>query len=81
MRKLVPLAALAAALAVAACDKPRTQSSAYNNSGASATPAMPAEQPAQAATTPAPAEPQQPQATTSPATSDTASPSAAPVTK
>ena len=76
MRKLVPVAALAAALAVAACDKPRTQSSAYNNSGASATPAMPAEPPAQQAS--APVEPQQPQATTSPATSDTASPNTAP---
>ena len=73
MRSIVPVAALAAALAVAACDKPRTQSSAYNNSGASATPAMPAEPPARQAAAPA-----EPQPTTSPATSDTASPNTAP---
>ena len=53
MRSILPVAALAAAaLAVAACDKPRTQS-AYINSGASATPAMPAgSPPSQPATVP-----------------------------
>ena len=53
MRSFLPVAALAAAaLAVAACDKPRTQS-AYINSGTSATPAMPAGSlPSQPATVP-----------------------------
>lgn len=70
MRFLLPVAAVAAAaLAVAACDKPGTQS-AYNNSGASATPAIPAEQ---LAATPAPVQPSQ-----APAVSDTTSPSTAP---
>ena len=73
MRKLVPVAALAAALAVAACDKPRTQSSAYNNSGASATPAMP---PASAPSETAETVPK-PLASQAPAVSDTTSPSTA----
>ena len=80
MRFLLEVAAVAAAaLGLAACDKPLTQS-AYNNSGASATPAMPAEQ----SSTPPAAPAQQapvgdPAAAVSqaPAVSDTASPSAA----
>lgn len=84
MRFLIPVAAVAAAaLAVAACDKPRTQS-AYINSGASATPAMPAEQaPAQspAETVPQPVTSQSApaglSASQAPAVSDTTSPSTA----
>ena len=81
MKRFLPMAALAlGALALGACDKPRTNS-AYNNSGQSATPLMPAEPPTQA-TAPAPdANPAPaPQAVTSaPATSDTTSPAAPPV--
>ena len=43
MKRFLPMAALAlGALALGACDGPRTNS-AYNNSGQSATPMMPAE--------------------------------------
>ena len=84
MKRLLPVAAIAlAALTLAACDKPRTNS-AYNNSGASATPLMPADPPSQALTA-APdaaataATPAQATVTTAPATSDTASPSTAPM--
>ncbi len=84
MKPIHPVAAIAlVALTLAACDKPRTNS-AYNNSGASATPLMPADPPAQsvvaapdaAATAATPAESA---VTTAPATSDTASPSTAPL--
>lgn len=76
MRKILPLAAAAAAaLALGACDKPRTNS-AYINSGQSATGAMPAE-PLAPPQTPEQAPP--PAVTTAPATSDTASPNTAPV--
>jgi hypothetical protein len=66
--KLSPsLAILAiAAATLAACDRPKTQSTAYNNSGKSAATAPATES---TATTPTP--------TTAPATSDTASPTAA----
>ena len=87
MRYLLSVAAVAAAaLAVAACDKPRTQS-AYNNSGVSATPAMPAEQapsqtPAESAAQPMSSGMSAPAGPTAwsqaPAVSDTASPSTAP---
>lgn len=84
MKRLLPLAAIAlVALNLAACDKPRTNS-AYNNSGTSATPLMPAELPSQAVTA-APdaaataATPAEATVTTAPATSDTASPSTAPM--
>ena len=78
MKRHLPVAAIAlAALTLAACDQPRTNS-AYNNSGASATPLMPANPPAETAPAapdaPAPA---QSAVTTAPATSDTASPSTA----
>ena len=84
MKRLLPVAAIAlVALTLAACDKPRTNS-AYNNSGASATPLMPADPPSQAvpaapdaaATAATPAEAA---VTTATATSDTASPSTAPM--
>ena len=81
MKRLLPVAALAlSALAIGACDKPRTNS-AYNNSGQSATPLMPAAPPAQAAA-PAPeatAAPAPQPATSSTATSDTTSPAVPPV--
>lgn len=84
MKRLLPVAAIAlVALTLAACDKPRT-SSAYNNSGTSATPLMPADPPSQAVAA-APdaagtaASPAQSAVTTAPATSDTASPSTAPM--
>lgn len=85
MRFLIPVAAVAAAaLSVAACDKPRTQS-AYINSGTSATPAMPAQQaPAQSPveTVPQPmtsqAAPAGLSTSQAPAVSDTTSPSAPP---
>jgi hypothetical protein len=75
MRQILPVAVLAAAaLAVAACDKPARPDSAYINSGQSATPAMPATD-ADARST---AREQEPAAvTSSPATSDTASPNTA----
>ena len=86
MRPILPVAALAAAaLAVAACDKPQTQS-AYNNSGASATPAMPASRTPSGAPSETPAEPLKatPAETarevnpSAPAVSDTTSPNTAP---
>jgi len=84
MKRLLPVAAIAlVALTLAACDKPRTNS-AYINSGASATPLMPADPPSQAVTA-APdaavtaASPAQATVTTATATSDTASPSTAPM--
>ena len=79
MRFLVHVAAVAAAaLAVAACDKPQTKS-AYINSGASATPAMPAQHapsqsPAETAAQPA----SEAASTQAPAVSDTTSPNTAP---
>jgi hypothetical protein len=82
MKRHLPVAAIAlVALTLAACDQPRTNS-AYNNSGTSATPLMPADPPSQAvtaapdaaATAASPAT-----VTTAPATSDTASPSTAPM--
>jgi hypothetical protein len=84
MKRLLPVAAIAlVAFNLAACDKPRTNS-AYNNSGASATPLMPADPPSQGVTA-APdaaataASPAETKVTTAPATSDTASPSTAPM--
>jgi hypothetical protein len=85
MRFLLRVAAVAAAaLAVAACDKPRTQS-AYINSGTSATPAMPAQQapaeaPSEASAQPMSSQPKPGNAAVSqaPAVSDTTSPSTAP---
>lgn len=86
MKTLTFVAALAAAaFAVAACDKPQTQS-AYINSGASATPAMPATQTPSGSPSETPAEPlkAQPNETarelnpSAPAVSDTTSPSAPP---
>ena len=83
MKPIHPVAAIAlVALTLAACDRPRTNS-AYNNSGASATPLMPADPPSQAvtaapdaaATAASPADATA--TTTAPATSDTASPSTA----
>ena len=75
MRILLPVAVVAAAaLGLAACDKPQ-QKSAYNNSGASATPAMPATQyPSDSAAEPS----KDSAATQAPAVSDTASPNTAP---
>ena len=93
MKTILSMAAVAAAaLGLAACDKPAGTKSAYINSGQSATPAMPATStPSQPATVPSteplgqPAQPDssapQPQSTTSTATSDTASPNAAPPAK
>jgi hypothetical protein len=84
MKRLLPVAAIAlVALNLAACDKPRTNS-AYNNSGTSATPLLPADPPSQAVTA-APdaaataASPAETTVTTAPAMSDTASPSTAPM--
>jgi hypothetical protein len=85
MRPILPLAALvAAAFAAGACEKPGTQS-AYNNSGQSATPAMPATQAPAGSPSQTPAEPLKaptpesaPTASSTPAVSDTASPSTAP---
>ena len=84
MKRLHPVAAIAlVALTLAACDRPRTNS-AYNNSGSSATPLMPADSPSQAVTA-APgaaataAPPAETTVTTAQATSDTASPSTAPM--
>ena len=75
MKTILSMAAVAAAaLGRAACDKPQTRS-AYNNSGASATPAMPAEQQPQAVAPPASDNSAVSQA---PAVSDTLSPNAAP---
>ena len=84
MRSIIPVAALAAmALAIAACDKPRTQS-AYINSGTSATPAMPAgsgpsESPSESSAQPMSSYPpgSQVAASQAPAVSDTTSPSTA----
>ena len=83
MKRLLPVAAIAlVAINLAACDKPRTNS-AYNNSGASATPLMPATPPSEAVSAApeaaAAAAPAQSAVTTAPATSDTASPSTAPL--
>lgn len=84
MKRLLPVAAIAlVALTLAACDKPRTNS-AYNNSGTSATPLMPADPPSPALTaapdaTATAASPAESSVTTAPATSDTASPSTAPM--
>ena len=90
MRTLLTVAAVAAAaLSVAACDMRSGAQSAYLNSGASATPAMPAtslpSQPAtepstepMGASQPALASLDQNPTTTAPATSDTASPNTAP---
>ncbi len=82
MKRLLPVAAIAlVAINLAACDKPRTNS-AYNNSGASATPLMPANPPSAATDTPEAAgtvAPAQSAVTTAPATSDTALPSTAPL--
>lgn len=91
MRSILPVAAVAAAaLSVAACDMSRSGAqSAYLNSGASATPAMPAtslpSQPAtEASTEPIGASQatvaalNEAPVTTAPATSDTASPNTAP---
>ena len=70
------------ALTLAACDKPRTNS-AYNNSGKSATPLMPADPPPALTAAPdaaaTPASPAQSAVTTASATSDTASPSTPPM--
>ena len=84
MKRTFPVAAIAlVAFNLAACDQPRTNS-AYNNSGASATPLMPADPPSQAVAA-APdaaataASPTDAAVTTAPATSDTASPSTAPM--
>jgi hypothetical protein len=84
MKRILTVAALAAvALAPPACDKPGTKS-AYNNSGQSATPAMPAQQaPSEspAETKPEPLKAQTPTsdspATQAPAVSDTTSPNPA----
>jgi len=94
MKTILSMAAVAAAaLGLAACDKPANTKSAYINSGQSATPAMPAtstpSQPATVASTqplgqPAPSQepaPAQAPSSTSPATSDTASPNTAPPAK
>ena len=80
MKRLLPVAAIAlVVLNLAACDMPRTNS-AYNNSGASATPLMPATPPPEAATAaPNASATAQSAVTTAPATSDTASPSTAPM--
>jgi hypothetical protein len=89
MKRTIVVAALAAAaFAAAGCDKPQT-STAYINSGASATPAMPATQapsgsPAETPAEPlkaSPAEPAREVNPSAPAVSDTASPSAAPPQK
>ena len=86
MRQTLFVAALAAvAFTGAACDKPQTKS-AYLNSGASATPAMPATQSPSAAPSETPAQPLKASPAESasevnpsaPAVSDTASPNTAP---
>jgi hypothetical protein len=86
MKRILTVAALAAAaLGVAACEKPGTNT-AYLNSGASATPAMPpVSGPSRPATEASPQDTMAAspgtaanEASTSPATSDTASPNTAP---
>ena len=86
MGNLLRVAALvAAALGLAACEKPGMKS-AYNNSGASATPVMPAGQAPSGSPSQTPAEPLKaaPEETarevnpSAPAVSDTASPNTAP---